>query len=245
MSTPSAQRSRKVHAVQLAATHSSLPKLLSHHPQRAAFALLLGRTQGGDIRTLGSGNPGATNLGRHLGFKWFLICFALDAVKGLTPVLVYGLIAGTASNPALPPAQAFAWLGVMIAPVLGHMFSPWIGFKGGKGVATGLGTLVGVFPALTVPGVLAAAVWITTVKTTRYVGVASCAAALSLPALAWGWLTVGPALLDRPAGARLPFAVVTGILAVLVIIRHRGNLSRTLAGTEPKIGTPEEPAPSA
>ena len=209
------------------------------------FGLIIAKRHGIDIRHHGSGNIGATNVRRVLGKKPGTICLMLDVLKGLVPTLAAGLVMGTAGTFAMTAPAAWAWLGVMAMPVLGHVLCPWIGFKGGKGVATGLGTLVGVFPALTVPGVLAAAVWITTVKTTRYVGVASCAAALSLPALAWVWLTVGPGLLDRPSGARLPFAVVTGILAVLVVIRHRGNLSRTLAGTEPKIDTPNEPARSA
>lgn len=209
------------------------------------FGLLIAKRHGIDIRQHGSGNIGATNVRRVLGKKPGNLCFVLDVLKGLIPTLAAGLVMGTAGTFAMRAPDAWAWLGVMAMPVLGHVLCPWIGFKGGKGVATGLGTLVGVFPALSVPGVLAAVVWIVTVKTTRYVGVASCAAALSLPVLAWAWLTLGPALLDRPAGARLPFAVVTGILAVLVVIRHRGNLSRTLAGTEPKIGTTDTAEPSA
>ena len=212
------------------------------------FALLLGRTQGVDIRTLGSGNPGATNLGRHLGFKWFLICFALDAVKGLTPVLVYGLIAGTASNPALPPAQAFAWLGVMIAPVLGHMFSPWIGFKGGKGVATGLGALLGVFPVLTVAGAGAFVVFISTLTLWRYMGLSSVLAAGSLPIWVWYFgevLRRGASTSDEPPPITWPYLVVTIALAALVIYKHRGNLSRMADGVAPKVGSKPDPAPTS
>ncbi len=209
------------------------------------FGLLIAKRHGIASRQHGSGNSGAPNVRRVLGKKPGNLCFVLDVLKGLVPTLAAGLVMGTAGTFAMSAPDAWAWLGVMAMPVLGHVLCPWIGFKGGKGVATGLGTLVGVFPALTVPGVLAAAVWIATVKVTRYVGVASCAAAVSLPMLAWAWLTLGPGLLDRPAGARLPFAVVTVILAVLVVVRHRGNLSRTLAGTEPKIGTPNETPTSA
>jgi glycerol-3-phosphate acyltransferase PlsY len=119
------------------------------------FALLLGKLNGLDVRTVGSKNVGATNLGRALGFKWFLACFALDALKGAAATVGFGLATGSLGRAALEldAAQAGAWLVVVATPVLGHMFSPWVGFKGGKGVATGLGALIGVFPVLTLPAV--------------------------------------------------------------------------------------------
>lgn len=208
------------------------------------FALIIGLLKGTDIRTVGSKNPGATNLGRHIGFKWFLLCFALDAAKGLAPTLAYGLVTGSTSEPALPPAQAFAWLGVMVAPVLGHMFSPWIGFKGGKGVATGLGALLGVFPVLTVAGSGAFVVFVSTVVLWRYVGLSSVLAAGSLPIWVWYFGEVlhrGASTSNQPPPITWPYLVATIALAALVIYKHRGNLDRLANGTEPKIGAPPEP----
>lgn len=209
------------------------------------FALMLGRLKGVDIRTVGSCNPGATNLGRHLGLKWFLLCFALDATKGLVPTLAYGLISGSTSDPALPPPEAFAWLGVMVAPVLGHMFSPWIGFKGGKGVATGLGALLGVFPILTIAGTGAFVVFVSTLVLWRYMGLSSVLAAGSLPIWVWYFGEVlgrGASTSNEPPPITWPYMVVTIALAALVIYKHRGNLNRMAAGIEPKVGTPPEKA---
>lgn len=208
------------------------------------FGLLIGRRMGIDIRAHGSGNIGATNVRRVLGKRAGTLCFALDVGKGLVPTLGAGLAMGVAGRLAIAPGEAWAWLAVMATPVLGHIFCPWIGFKGGKGVATGLGALVGVFPALAVPGAVALVAWLATLRVTRYVGVSSCVAAVLLPPSAWGWLTLGPGLVGGEPGARLPFVVVTALLAGLVILRHRGNLARTLAGTEPKVGGRAESARS-
>ncbi|MBZ0172222.1 MAG: glycerol-3-phosphate acyltransferase, partial [Phycisphaerales bacterium] len=209
------------------------------------FALLIGLARGVDIRTVGSKNPGATNLGRALGLKWFLLCFTLDAAKGLAPTAVYGMLEGLSglSNAAhLPPEQAFIWLGVMCCPVLGHMFSPWIGFRGGKGVATGLGTLLGVFPVLTIPAAGAFVVFAVTLAVWRYVGLSSVLASASLPV--WTWYVfeiVRRGLSENTSVApptAWPFLLVTTLLAGLVIFKHRGNLARVFEGVEPKMGTP-------
>jgi len=197
------------------------------------FGLLIARSKGIDIRQHGSKNIGATNVGRVLGKKFFFICFFLDMLKGLVPTLAFGLINHLVrTDPALSPAETWWWLGAMIAPVLGHMFSIFLRFKGGKGVATGLGTLLAVFPVLTIAGGLALAVFLSVLKLTRYVGVSSCAAALSLPITT---LALVLALPDRFGGA-WPAAIATGLLAAVVIIKHRGNLQRALAGTEHKVG---------
>jgi glycerol-3-phosphate acyltransferase PlsY len=124
------------------------------------------------------------------------------------------------------------------------MFSPWIGFKGGKGVATGLGALLGVYPILTIPGVGAFVVFLATLGIWRYVGLSSVLAAGSLPL--WTWYLfqilakgVPPDSPKQPPDA-WPYLAVTIALAALVIIKHRGNLARIGAGTEPKVGTPPE-----
>lgn len=206
--------------------------LIAYGCGSAPFGLLIGLSRGIDIRRHGSGNVGATNAGRVLGRRWGYLCFALDLLKGLVPVLVGGWALGYLANPALTAGAAWKWLGLAAAAVVGHMFPVWIGFKGGKGVATGLGAVLGCFPFLTVAGVAAALTWIVVVKATRYVSVASIAAALLLPVYMLAWV-VG---VGYGRDAWLPFLVVTAALGALVTLRHRGNLARLRAGTEPKIG---------
>jgi glycerol-3-phosphate acyltransferase PlsY len=198
-----------------------------------SFALLLGRMRGVDIRKAGSGNVGATNVGRVMGRKWGTLCFALDVLKGFAPVFIAGIVLGyIGGTGALKPADAWRWLAVMVCPVIGHVFPVWLRFKGGKGVATGFGVLLGVWPVLTLAAGGALVMWIVMAKTFRYVGLASSVAALSLPAFV---LILGMAR-SVPIADLVPFLTVTALLALLVLIRHRGNLARTLKGTEPKIG---------
>lgn len=200
------------------------------------FAVLIGRAKGVDIRQHGSGNPGATNLGRAVGKKWGLLCFLLDVGKGLVPVLGFmiGAEAGqSVGSQATPPAWfALQWVLIAVAAVAGHIFSPWLGFKGGKGVATGLGATLGLFPVVTVPAALAFVLWYAVCKTTGYVGLASVLAAASLPVTT----VVGGLALGLSPGEIAVFAGLTALLAALVIWRHRGNLDRIRKGTEPKAG---------
>ncbi len=212
------------------------------------FAVWLGKWNGVDIRTVGSGNPGASNLGRAVGKKWGLLCFALDVLKGLLPVLAFKGLGWLRASTGLRWVEAVAdpmwqggayqlhtalagqWVAIGLAAVLGHMFSPWLRFKGGKGVATGLGAALGLAPFVTLPGVVCGVVWVVVAKLTGYVGLSSCIAAGLLPALTavncW-WLGVerGPAWV---------FVSLSAVLAALVIVRHRSNLVRTVRGTEPK-----------
>lgn len=200
-----------------------------------SFALLLGRLRGIDIRKVGSGNVGATNVSRALGRKWGIACFVLDVLKGFLPVFVAGWVLGymeQGMRGTLAAADAWRWLGIMVCPVVGHVFPVWLKFKGGKGVATAFGVLLGVWPMLTIAAAGALVVWITVAKTFRYVGLASAAAAVSLPVFV---LLVG--LWRAQEVAQLvPFLMICTLLAALVIWRHRGNLVRTYRGTEPKIG---------
>lgn len=209
------------------------------------FAVLIGRAKGVDIRKVGSGSPGATNVGRTVGRKWGVVCFFCDVLKGLLPTLAFGFVlnvdpsaeAGYSANGALTDPVvtegwlwAMQWVSVAIAAVLGHMFSPWIGFKGGKGVATSLGGALGLFPYVTLPGFASFAVWFAVAKTTGYVGLASIIAAATFPVFtglnAWA-LGLQPAQLTV-------FVTLTLLLSVLVIVRHRTNLRRLIKGTEPK-----------
>ncbi len=224
------------------------------------FGLLIGKGQGIDIRTVGSGNIGASNLGRMLGKKFFFICFFLDFSKGFAPTLLAGSVMGTLGRLEVGSADAWGWLLVMGSAVLGHMFSPWIGFKGGKGVATALGAMLGVFPAMTIPGVGALIVFLVVLSLWRYISLASCMAAASLPLWTWyafaqfrtfqmnqmrenpQWRTLPTAEIKATIPFHgTPFLVIAAALAVLVIYKHRTNLSRIVAGVEPAIGS-EKPS---
>jgi len=201
------------------------------------FGFIIARLKGVDIRKHGSGNIGATNVGRVLGKKLGGICFVLDVLKGLLPTVGVGLAAGVIGSFEIAPREAWLWLAAMTAPVFGHMFSPWIGFKGGKGVATGLGSLVGVFPILTYPALGAVVVWLVVTGVSRYVSLASCVAALAIPAL----VAVEFAVLGRMESG-VPFLAATGAIALLVIVKHRTNLARLIRGEERKIGRPADPS---
>lgn len=219
------------------------------------FGFIIGKAKGVDLRTVGSKNIGATNLGRTLGRKYFFLCFFLDMLKGLIPTMAAGWQMGVLGEFSPPPADAWWWLGVMAASVLGHMFTPWLGFKGGKGVATGLGAMLGVFPALGIPAVGTLVVFLIVLGLWRYVSAASVTAAASLPA--WTWYThqqqktflerriASQPLHDQTSASDIdamvpfggwPFVLVAAALAALVIYKHRANIARLAAGTEPKIG---------
>jgi glycerol-3-phosphate acyltransferase PlsY len=195
------------------------------------FGLLIGLARGVDIRTAGSGNIGATNAARVLGRKWGMVCFALDVAKGFAPVFIAGLLHGVVGDPAVDAAAGWSWVAVAIAAVLGHMFPVWLKFKGGKGVATGFGVMLGVWPLLAYPVFVALVVWIVLFKTTRYVSLASMVAAVMMP------LAVLAIALCRGADLtqRTPFLIVTGLMAVLVIVRHRANITRLIAGNESRM----------
>ena len=197
------------------------------------FGLLLGRLKGVDLRAHGSKNIGATNAGRVLGKRWGLLCFALDVLKGALPTLAAGIWSGAIRDAALSPERETLWTAVALAAILGHVFPVWLGFRGGKGVATSLGALLALYPIVTLPVAAALAVWVICLKTTRYVGVSSVAAAAALPLLVLA-VSQTPVWGER---ALFPVLVLTALLAALVIWRHRGNLSRTLRGEEPKVGS--------
>jgi len=203
------------------------------------FGVLIARSKGVDLRTVGSGNTGATNVGRALGRRFGILCFLLDAAKGATPVLLTGWIAGILGMGAasMSPAAAWGWLGVAVAAILGHCFSPWIGFRGGKGVATGFGAVLAMWPVLTIPALSAFLVWSVVLGLTRIMALASMAGALVLPATVLAMAIGGG---DRAASLRgsIPFLVITGLIAAFVIFRHRANIVRLRQGTESRLGKP-------
>jgi glycerol-3-phosphate acyltransferase PlsY len=189
------------------------------------FGLLIGKIIGGvDIRQLGSGNIGATNVGRVLGRKWGALAFALDVAKGLAPVAIVGRCAGETSWLAGHPSTLTILAGA--AAICGHIFPIYLKFQGGKGVATSCGVVVYLSPVGTA---IALGTWLIMVAIWRYVSLGSITAAIVF--MAYILIT------EARAGWPSPALVVFGfIMAALVILRHRSNIQRLLAGTENKIG---------
>ena len=192
------------------------------------FGVIIGAAHKVDLRKVGSGNVGATNVGRVLGRKWGYLCFFLDMGKGLAAVLLAAALLGADEGVPSHLAQAVQ-LGVGCAAIAGHVFNVWLRFKGGKGVATSLGVVLGIYPYFTYAGLVALALWIVVAVGTRYVSLGSVVAAIAfVPLVAvfnWGRLT------DRwPTGV---FAVV---MVAIILVRHRSNIRRLLNGTENKIG---------
>ncbi len=200
--------------------------------------VIIARSRGVDIFKAGSGNVGATNVGRVLGRGFGRLCFGLDALKGAVPVLITGLITGVLGHGAdeLTQAQMWLWLAVALATVLGHIASVFLKFRGGKGVATGFGALLAMWPLLTAAALAALFVWYVALRLFRYVSLASIIAAASLP-LSCALLSVRTTTTDPWADfvhASPPF-IVTGALALLVVYKHRANIGRLRRGEEPKV----------
>jgi glycerol-3-phosphate acyltransferase PlsY len=189
------------------------------------FGYLAGRFKGVDLRTVGSGNIGATNTGRALGFRWFLIVFLLDMIKGLAPVLAIAWINRGWLDGALS-ADVALWTG--IGAIVGHSFPVWLEFKGGKAVATGLGVLLGLHP---VAAAIAFGAFLIITAVFRYVSIGSVAAAFVAPIVFW--LFEGSSVLHIPVIGRWFLFVAA---ALFIFWRHRANIARVMAGTEPRIG---------
>ena len=197
------------------------------------FGVLIARAHGKDLRTIGSGNIGATNVSRALGRKWGYICFGLDVLKGLLPMLAFRAIALPHIAATIHgPAVMASWLLVGIAAILGHIFPVYLGFKGGKGVATSFGVGLGLWPYFTICALIALAVWVAVVLIWRYVSLASLCAALAFPVS----LILGILVTPTWDNTNLwPLLIAAILIPLLVILRHRQNIHRLLAGTETKI----------
>lgn len=207
------------------------------------FGLLVGWGKGVDIRTRGSGNIGATNAGRVLGKPFGILVFVLDVLKGLLPVLLSGHLLrrpGSGWDGGSTGSTVYlVWILVGTGCILGHTFPVYLKFKGGKGVATSLGVLLGMYPQFTAAGLIAFGLWCVVTWVTRYVSAGSVAAAVAFPIIfavvahlrrgAWG-----------PARQLWPLHLFGIVIAALVVYRHRRNIERLLAGTEPRIGASRE-----
>lgn len=198
-----------------------LKMLLSYLVGSIMGSLVIGRLRGVDIRDLGSGNPGSTNALRTQGKLFALWVLLIDIGKGW---LATGWLAGT-QLPRVPGTDSEwrPWLAVAcgLAVLLGHLYPVWFGFRGGKGVATLFGAVLGLDPWLLVPMLLA---WLASVTLTGFVGLASMISAAALAV----------ALLAGRPEPRLPLRTFGILAALLILYTHRSNVARMLAGTEPR-----------
>ena len=192
------------------------------------FGLIIAKAHGSDLRSIGSGNIGATNLARALGKKWACFCFALDAAKGLAPMLAAAKLIDSAPT----TIELFLWLAVGSAAVLGHIFPIYIRFKGGKGVATSFGVALGLWPYYTICAAAAFLIWVVVVLLWRYISLASIAASVTFP------ITLILAISLTPAwhfASLWPILITAIAIPLMVVVRHRENIKRIIAGTESKI----------
>ena len=183
---------------------------------------IAGRLVGVDIRKVGSGNVGATNVTRVLGKRFGYPVFLVDFAKGLAAVMLAVIMAKAAQSSA-----QFVDLCAAISAIyslIGHSYSIWLGFRGGKGVATLMGALFGIN---WITALIVCVVWIVVFEATRYVSLASIAAAVALPIA----LAIMLFLKELPTPIPLYFSFCLG---AIVVVRHRSNLSRLVKGTEPR-----------
>ena len=195
------------------------------------FGLMVGLARGIDPRKAGSGNIGATNVGRLLGGRFFALVFTLDLLKGLLPTLAAGAVLGFKPTVALSYAL---WLSVAFGAIVGHMYSIFLGFKGGKGVATSAGVILGVFPYYTMAAIPAILVFLLIVKLTRYVSVASI---LGTTAFMLAYVTFGLVWRWHIFTTQLPLFGFALLVVAMIVFKHRGNLARLRMGTENRIGS--------
>jgi glycerol-3-phosphate acyltransferase PlsY len=203
--------------------------LLSYLIGSIPFGYIIGKINGIDIRKHGSGNIGATNILRALGKKWGYLCFSLDFLKGFIPVLSVSLIAKKyAPEFNCENAAILAFAGVYC----GHVWTIFLGFKGGKGVATAAGAI---FAAAPLPFAICLTIWLAVFFLSRYVSLASIAASAALP--------VSALAADKFRGQNnysLKTLVFFCVIAGLSIIKHSSNIKKLINGSEHRFGRKEE-----
>ena len=181
---------------------------------------LVGKARGIDIRTIGSGNIGATNVFRYFGTAPGLLVLIVDALKGVVAAALVPRILWSALGAS---GDSLEWLQIIagFAAILGHNFTCWLRFKGGKGIATSAGVLIALVPYALL---LIFGVWLLVLGLTRFVSLASICASFALPFATW--LTNGSSTM----------IIITGAMAALAIYKHKSNIQRLLKGTENRIG---------
>jgi glycerol-3-phosphate acyltransferase PlsY len=206
------------------------------------FGLIVGLAKGVDPRKGGSGNIGATNVARLLGKKWFFVVFTLDLCKSLVPMLIASAIAHRVPDAQRDWTVYLLWLLVGFAAVLGHMFSLFLRFTGGKGVATSAGVMLGLWPYFTWPGAIALGVFLVVFIVWRYISLGSIVAAAAVPV---AYLGIGMARGWPVFGSQLPLLIFAVVMALLIIYKHRTNIARLRAGTENRMSSSSSSAGSS
>jgi len=196
--------------------------VLSYLLGSVPIGYIYGRARGVDLRKIGSGNIGATNVYRAFGKAPAIIIFWLDVAKGLVAVLIIA---------RLGAGWQYAAIVCGLAAIAGHVTSPFMGFRGGKGVATAVGVFLGLAPVATA---ICLGIWAALFASFRYVSLGSITGAIALPILIW--------LLDRDGYRTSPVFYFALLVALLVVITHRSNIRRLINGTENRIGKRAEEA---
>jgi glycerol-3-phosphate acyltransferase PlsY len=214
--------------------HLAIAAMIAYAIGATPFGYVIARARGVDIRQHGSGNIGATNVLRVLGKRFGIPVFILDVLKGLVPVIVCRLycdshIPADAAN--REDLLAIANVVIGISTILGHNYTFWLGFKGGKGIATSAGAMLGIMPVVLI---VAMATWLILFFSTRYVAVASIAASIIIPfaVLALGW--IHPPL-------NMPNLVLGILMGFFGVWRHRSNIRRLRDGTEARFHRRQKP----
>ena len=201
------------------------------------FGLLIGRARGVDVRSAGSGNIGAANVARLVGRRWGALAFFLDMAKGALPACVAGAVLPSLKIHEPQWVLSACWLASSFCSVLGHNYPLFLGFRGGKGVATSPGVALGIYPQLTIPGLAALAIWGLGIGLTRMSSVGSLSGGLAFPIVYTGLLW----LRGSDFQGNWPFLVFSVLISLLLVVRHKRNIARLLRGTESRFG--RNPAP--
>lgn len=195
--------------------------IISYFIGSIPFGFLIAKTvKGVDIRQIGSGNPGATNVSRVLGKPYGILVFILDMLKGFLPVFIFDRMFADYSHSL---AVILCGAGV----ICGHTFPVFLGFKGGKAAATGCGVFLWLAP---LPLIISAGIWLLTVYISRYISLGSILSSIAL-------VTCLIVLGKDPFGKGIPLTLFSIFISALLIIRHKSNIKRLLNGTESKIGS--------
>ncbi|NUO08437.1 MAG: glycerol-3-phosphate 1-O-acyltransferase PlsY [Candidatus Brocadia sp.] len=198
--------------------------IISYFIGSISFGFLIAKiVKGIDIRNMGSGNPGATNVSRVMGRHYGILVFILDMLKGFLPVFIFDrLFAG--HGHMLPSLLCGA------GAICGHAFPVFLGFKGGKAVATGCGVFLWLAP---LPLIISAAVWLLIVSIFRYISLGSMLSSIAL-------VTCLILLGKDPFGQGIYLTLFSVFISTLLIIRHKSNIKRLLNGTESKVGSKDK-----
>ena len=200
---------------------------------------LVGKAKGIDVRKVGSGNIGATNAFRTLGTRAGIFVLVADGLKGWLAVSVVPELAHRFVAPSSlwdTPTQEYLKIIAGVVVILGHNYTCWLRFKGGKGIATSAGVLAALIP---LTFVISLSTWIVICLATRYVSVASIAASLMLPIATWAVHNF-----TRLDGYDFRMIIVAAVMGALAIYKHKGNIERLMNGTESKIGQKKIPPPT-